>query len=303
MKSYKELLNENARQSGLRQLTEQESDEMKKALMEMYKDVARVCAEHGLTLMMCGGSCLGAIRHQGFIPWDDDLDLCMPRGDYEKFKSLLQENVLGDGYEYLFPSASRDSLCMFMKIYKRGTLCVEMGSEYTDFPKGLSLDIFPLEGVSTNGLKRKCIGVCANLLRLCANMVYEASYPVSETTRQMTTMSGWGGVMVKLRRVLGTVLSVVGHRHWVNWYDNLVNNPKIEKLASIPTGRRLYEGETLPAEIFLPTRKAMFEGVEVNVPGRAEEYLTNLYGGSYMQLPPAEKRERHFILDFCLTLQ
>jgi len=82
-----------------------------------------------------------------------------------------------------------------------------------------------------------------------------------------------------------------------------VNNPKIEKLASIPTGRRLYEGETLPAEIFLPTRKAMFEGVEVNVPGRAEEYLTNLYGGSYMQLPPVEKRERHFILDFCLTLQ
>lgn len=303
MKSYKELLNENARQSGLRQLTEQESDEMKKALMEMYKDVARVCAEHGLTLMMCGGSCLGAIRHQGFIPWDDDLDLCMPRGDYEKFKSLLQENVLGDGYEYLFPSASRDSLCMFMKIYKRGTLCVEMGSEYTDFPKGLSLDIFPLEGVSTHGLKRKCIGVCANLLRLCANMVYEASYPVSETTRQMTTMSGWGGVMVKLRRVLGTVLSVVGHRHWVNWYDNLVNNPKIEKLASIPTGRRLYEGETLPAEIFLPTRKAMFEGVEVNVPGRAEEYLTNLYGPNYMQLPPVEKRERHFILDFCLTLQ
>ena len=93
MKSYKELLNENARQSGLRQLTEQESDEMKKALMEMYKDVARVCAEHGLTLMMCGGSCLGAIRHQGFIPWDDDLDLCMPRGDYEKIKSLLLENV------------------------------------------------------------------------------------------------------------------------------------------------------------------------------------------------------------------
>ena len=85
MKSYKELLNENAQKTGLRQLTEEESTEMKDVLMKMYQVVAQVCAEHGLTIMLCGGSCLGAIRHQGFIPWDDDLDLCMPRRDYDIF--------------------------------------------------------------------------------------------------------------------------------------------------------------------------------------------------------------------------
>ena len=301
MKSYKELLNENAQKTGLRQLTEEESVEMKQVLMEMYQAVAQVCVEHGLTIMLCGGSCLGAIRHQGFIPWDDDLDLCMPRGDYEKFKTLLQQNVLGDGFEYLFPSPNQDSLCMFMKIYKRGTRCVEMGSEYTDFPKGLSLEVFPLEGVSAKGWKRWLKGTCANVLRLCANMVYEASYPVSETTREMTIMSGWGGCMMRLRRVFGKVLSLVGHRYWVNWYDRLVKNPVMGAWVSIPTGRKLYGGETLPTEIFLPPRRAYFEGMEVNVPGRAEEYLRNLYGANYMQLPPVEKRERHFILEFNLN--
>lgn len=96
MKSYKELLNENARNSNLRQLTEDESAAMKKTLVAMYQDIADLCESKGITLMLCGGSCLGAIRHQGFIPWDDDLDTCMPRADYEKLKTLLVAGALGE---------------------------------------------------------------------------------------------------------------------------------------------------------------------------------------------------------------
>ena len=301
MKSYKELLNENARKSGMRQLTEDEASAMKAMLMQMYQTLVRVCEENGLTLMLCGGSCLGAIRHQGFIPWDDDLDMCMPREDYERLKELLVNGALGNGYEYMFPAKGKDSLCMFMKIYKKGTRCVEAGSEYSNFPKGLSVDVFPLEGVSPNRIQRKLTGFIANMLRLCANIVYEVTYPVSDTTRKLTQMQGWGKIVVKSRRIIGSCLSLIAHRHWVNWYDTLVCHPEKEELMSIPTGRKLYEGEMLPAHVFIPTRKVMFEGVEVNVPGRAEEYLTNLYGANYMQLPPVEKRERHFILEFDLN--
>ena len=303
MKSYKELLNENAKKTGLRQLTKEESVEMKKILMQMYKSVASLCTANGLTLILCGGSCLGAIRHQGFIPWDDDLDMCMPRRDYECLKELLLQGGLGDEYEYMFPIKGKDALCMFMKIYKKGTRCVEAGSEYTSFPKGLSIDVFPLEGVSKNSLARKWTGYRANVLRLCANMVYEASYPVSDATRRLTKMSGLGGLMMTTRRVLGKILGLIKHRYWVNWYDALVAHPEPSALLSIPTGRKLYEGETMPREVFLPVRKASFEGLEVNVPGQTEKYLTNLYGENYMQLPPVEKRERHFIVDFDLNNQ
>lgn len=302
MKSYKELLNERANEgTALRQLSPDEAQGLKSILLEIYQDLVRVCEEHGLVVMLCGGSCLGAVRHQGFIPWDDDLDMIMPRRDYERLKQLLVEGVMGERYEYLFPEKGKDSLCMFMKIYRKGTKCVEMGNEYTDFPKGISVDIFPLDGASANPLCRKIVGFLANGLRLTANMVYEATYPVSEATRNMRNMSGAGGWMMSIRGLLGKIMSVVPHRLWVNWYDALVANEKDTGLLAIPTGRKLYGGEVFPANVYLPPRTATFEGIEVHIPNQVEKYLINLYGHSYMQLPPVEKRERHFIVDFDLN--
>ena len=96
MKSDSELMNELAKRTDyLRELTEEES----KAL-DMYVDIARLCEQHQLTVMLCGGSCLGAIRHKGFIPWDDDLDLLMPRHDYEQLIRLLEQGALGKNYEF-----------------------------------------------------------------------------------------------------------------------------------------------------------------------------------------------------------
>ena len=302
MKSYKELLNERANNGPvLRQLSPEEAQGLKAILLKIYQDLAKVCEEHCLTLMLCGGSCLGAVRHQGFIPWDDDLDMIMPRKDYERLKQLLLDGAMGGQYEFLFPAKGHDSLSMFMKIYRRGTKCVEMGNEYTDFPKGISVDIFPLDGASTNALCRKIVGFLANGLRLTSNMVYEATYPVSEATKNMRNMHGVGGWMIKMRKVLGKLWSVIPHRQWVNWFDALVANEKDDGLLAIPTGRKLYGGEIFPAEVYLPPRTAMFEVIEVRIPNQVETYLINLYGKNYMQLPPIEKRERHFIVDFDLN--
>lgn len=302
MKSYKELLNERANEgAALRQLSPEEIRGLKTVLLEIYQDVAKVCKKHGLVVMLCGGSCLGAVRHHGFIPWDDDLDMIMPRKDYERLKQLLVEGAMGERYEVMFPEKGKDSLCMFMKIYRKGTKCVEMGNEYTDFPKGISVDIFPLDGASSNSLCRKMVGFWANGLRLTSNMVYEATYPVSEATKSMRDIHGAGGWMMKMRKVLGKLLSVIPHRLWVNWFDVLVANEKDDGLLAIPTGRKLYGGEIFPANVYLPPRTATFEGIKVYIPNKVEEYLVNLYGKNYMQLPPVEKRERHFIVDFDLN--
>ena len=303
MSSYKELLNDLSRKtSALRQLTDEEEKALKKLLTEMLQDIISICDANELTWMMGGGSCVGTIRHQGFIPWDDDLDLNMPRGDAEKLKGLLKEGALGNDYEYTCPNSGKDAPCMFLKIYKKGTRMVELGQESSSYPHGVFIDIFILDGAPGYKWMRKLKGCVANMLRLVANVVMEAKSFQSETQKEFFHSDKRAALIMNLRRIMGHVFGVFSHKFWIDTFDSFVKNEDTDDgWVTFPTGRKLYEGESLPSSVFFPVKKAIFEGVEVNVPGRVEDYLTNLYGKNYMQLPPVEKRERHFIVEFCLN--
>lgn len=303
MYSYKEKLNNLSKKSSvLRQLTADEETELKRQLTKMLVDFINLCDKHELTWMMGGGSCLGSIRHQGFIPWDDDLDLNMPRRDAEKLKELLKEGTMGNDYEYTCPNSGKDAPTMFLKIFKKGTKMVEMGQEFSDYPKGIFIDVFILDGAPDVWLLRKMKGGMANLIRLIANMVLEASSPISDTQKEFFLHDKKINCVMKLRRCLGHVFGILSHKFWIDTFDSFVKDPSTDTgLVTFPTGRKLYEGELLPASIFIPVRKAVFEGINVNVPGCVEDYLTSLYGPNYMQLPPVEKRERHFIVQFELN--
>ena len=90
MKRVGDYINANLSQiSVLRELTDKERERLRKCLFSIYKDIALVCSKYGLCFMLGGGSVLGAVRHKGFIPWDDDIDLMMPREDYMKFISVF----------------------------------------------------------------------------------------------------------------------------------------------------------------------------------------------------------------------
>lgn len=298
MKSYKELLNELASKGGtqLRELTPEESCQLKREILNIYKDVFKICNENGLTLMLCGGSCLGAIRHKGFIPWDDDLDVLMPREDYNRFRDLCKKGMLGDKYEYSYPDKEHDSPAMFMKIFKKGTKNIEMGSESSPFPKGIFLDIFILDGAPSNKFSLKFKGLIANTLRLISNMVMSSQYP-SEIQAKFVSLDTALNRQYKMRLFIGKIFSVISHKTWVYLYDKFVENNRKTGLVTIPTGRKLYVGEALDSNVFFPVRESQFEGVKVFIPNDFHKYLSNLYK-DYMKIPPIEKRERHFIVEY-----
>ena len=124
MKTDTEILNDIARKTSiLRLLTEGECALLKRTLFQMHNDIIALCDKYGITIMLGGGSCLGAIRHKGYIPWDDDLDLMMPREDYEKLIKLYEEGKINEKYLFEYPQKDRDVKNIFLKIYLKGTIC------------------------------------------------------------------------------------------------------------------------------------------------------------------------------------
>lgn len=294
MKSYKQLFNEWAQKTNmLHEMTDTERLEVQHSLLSMYADIKSICKEHNLTIVLGGGSCLGAIRHKGFIPWDDDLDLNMPRKDYNQLIALLKQGVLGDKYEFRYPDGKMYSRTPFLKIYLKGSIYEDVFGENKLYPQGLFIDIFPIEGTPASKLWRMGKGHLANALRLIGNCVIESELDVQHV-KQIVADSPELLIAIKRRHFIGKCFSFFSSKTWMFFFDKFVSDERVTPLVTIPTGRNLYQGEIIESSKLFPAIEVPFENLLADVYKDYKGYLTLLYG-DFMQVPPVEKRERHFI--------
>ncbi len=302
--SAKTIMNDLARSSNL--LKEVAGDDRKNlqlTLVTMMQDIHNVCEKYHIGYSLVGGSCLGAIRHQGFIPWDDDIDIAMLREDWEKFKSFF-EDELGDKYVMEAPRfGNKDCKTTWAKVYKKGTVLEEIQDGSVPFEKGVFIDIFFYENVSDNKWVRTFDAVMSDFLKGVATSIIYYKYP-NELIKKFYDATPETRRYYRMRRCLGFLFSFVSHKNFCALYDRFVSRHKRSSiLMTIPTGRKNYKGETIQRSLWEPLQLAKFENAKFYVLADSHGYLKTLYGDNYMQLPPEEKRERHFVvrleLDSC----
>lgn len=277
----------------LHKIDEPTRKQLQRELVQMYIDIENVCKQHQLTIMLAGGSALGAARHRGFIPWDDDLDLMMPRHDYDILLKIFDQS-LSQKYELSAPNTLNKPKNLFAKIYKKGTEFLELQDIGTPFPHGIFVDIFPIENVPNNKFIRTVKGILSDVLSYITVSVFYFQYG-NLTFKKYMSKNKQTKRNYQLRVAIGSLFSFIPHHTWCNFFDRFVRTKATGKYVSIPTGRKHYRGEIIEQSTLFPPVLADFEDHQGKVPQDNNTYLTNLYG-NYMKIPPIEQREQHYIV-------
>ena len=237
--TLKEALNSISTEGLVIEIDEATRQKLQRELLGMYKDILAVCQKHDIIPYLCGGSSLGAIRHKGFIPWDDDLDVAMTRADYQRFVQIF-DSELSDKYVLNAPNYSKVSMTRFPKVMKKGTVFMEIGAlEGLDF-QGIPIDIFIIENVPENAVHRKLKGLYCNFLEFVGGRVlsYQARTEYSERLHKAVGMKSY-----YFNKVIGFLFSFRKASRWNDSVDKAVQYHKESKLCNLATGRKHYFGE------------------------------------------------------------
>lgn len=249
--------------------------ELREIQLAVLREVDILCENEGLRYCLCGGSLLGAIRHQGFIPWDDDIDILMPRDDYERFLKLAPRHLGGhcrvatyrNDPLHPYPFAK---VCDLRTVQKQPSLP----------DSGIGVDVFPMDGLPDD--------ISASDAQFRAMKCYDAllwstfSKPASSRSRR------W------IRKLLVPLSKLLGRKRILKWLERQATKYAFDQsefvavLVITTYGKR----ERMTKAAFSEFRRMPFEGEQYPVPVGYHEYLSSLYG-DYMQLPPIEKRFPH----------
>ena len=247
-------------------------DELKKIQIEILDDVAHFCEHHNLRYFLAYGTLLGAIRHKGYIPWDDDIDIHMPRPDYEKFIKLYNnENNINTVAEHQTDKRYRVA---FAKVFRKGTIVKEFHFKPDIF--GVYIDIFPLDGLKNKAQAQRC-GEIRRYMHV-KNSIFLNTMSFKRKLRLAITK------LILLPTTLHTLQKRIKKIATQCSYDSQ------EEVYS--SYSRLAAKEIFKRSIFDKYKMVPFEGKEYRAPIDCDSYLKALYG-NYMQLPPKEKQVSH----------
>ena len=274
------------------ELSEEDLKKLQDTLRSILADVDAFCRKHGIVYSLGGGSCLGAVRHQDMIPWDDDIDINMDRENYEKFiRTFLQE--YGDRYWLHTPEYTDNYGLQNARIRLKGTSVKTKEDLFTD-ECGAMLDLFVLENTYDSKILRGIHGFGAmafGFLLSCRKFYRDRDF--------LLKLSDDPEVLSVFRKKIriGAVISFLSMNTWTracnNW-NRMCRNGK-SKYIAIPAGRKHFWGETYLRDDLCTMVPAKFGALQSFIPKGYDMYLRRLYG-DYQKIPAESEREAHVFL-------
>lgn len=258
--------------------------------LEVLKAFARICEKYNVKWFLSGGSLLGAVRHQGFIPWDDDIDVWICKEDYEKFLKIPREEYEGE-YGFVSPDTENGYYNFIPKFYRKDSefstsICVSGRGKRI----GIFIEIFPIYYVSDDSKVRE--KHYRQVRRLCS-LLHETSLPhIINIINPYQSVSHVKRIIRSLIRFLFCLMRINAekvNRWYVKWWEKVISPVPTNSMTQYcyPADSESY---LIPSDMLFPYREMIFENMKVMVPNQAEKVLKGFYGEDFMELPPLEKR-------------
>lgn len=251
-------------------------EEAKQIMLSILKEIDKVCKEHNINYWLDGGTLLGAIRHKGFIPWDDDIDIAMLREDFEKFKKVAKLKMKEDFYLEIF-DLENIFKGMPLKVRAKNTIYIEKWDKKNSKKKGIFIDVFPFDRFSLNKKELR--------KELFPKYLY-----------QLKTMRFWiKGLTIKniLKAIAIVILKLIPNKYVI--YLNkkyYLKSLKMKNNTLIGYGYGLTWRNVYNYKDIFPLKKAEFEKSDFPIPKNYDKVLKILYG-DYMIIPSEKDRQTH----------
>ncbi len=255
--------------------------QLQRVELDILKEVIRVCEENDLTYFTVGGTTLGAIRHNGFIPWDDDIDIGMMREDYEKFLKIAPSK-LSKGFTMQSFYTEPNMPTYFAKVRKDDTLFVEEYAKNVNMHQGIYIDIMPYDKIPEDLKERSRYRKKVQFW----NQLFIAK-TIAVTSVPYTKNKGYKNILRKIEHAAVAWVSKETLYHRLDSELRKYNETKSTMVSS--RGLRVFETSI---DDYFPLDDHVFETISVKVPRNVDTVLRTQYG-DYMKLPPEEKRYSH----------
>ena len=262
-------------------------------LLGIAEDIISVCEEENISYHLTGGSALGAVRHGGFIPWDDDMDIDILGSDFDRFEKAFLARFSDKYWLHTYKKHNYGILVSRVRL-KNSVFRAREDSDNDEC--GFFVDLIRIENTFNNPVLRfmhgmDCMGM--GFLLSCRNYCHNR--------KNILEMAGDNKRLLKILKIKIFIGRLISFRSLDKWaaktqrcYSRCKNNRST--YVSVPAGRRHYFGELYRRADFVESSRVSFEGHMWNVPRDYDAYLRNMYG-DYRKLPAPEEREEHVILE------